>query len=119
MVASNTLDDVAHYERELTRYERELAAVARLYGRAVEVSDCVAQDVEADALVNRIRWLLYNHLGLRIGMSTDEWVWLDGQDDCRVEPLSSLEYRASGRLHCSLPEGHRQWTEPFAARISH
>lgn len=119
MVANHTFDDVAYYRLELTRHERELAALVRQYGRAAEVNDGVALEVEAEAFCDRVRWLLYNHLGLRIGMASDEWVWLDGQADCRVEALGTLELRAAGRFDCSLPEGRRQWTGPFEAMVSH
>jgi hypothetical protein len=115
----NTVDEVAYHDRELSRLERELAAVVRQYRRATEVKDGVALEVETEALSNRIRWLLYNHLGLQIGMTSDHWIWLNGDDSCRIEPLLvPLELRVSGRFYCSLPEGHRQWTEPFAAYIN-
>ena len=114
------LGDTMFDEKNFNRLERELAAVLRQYQRATEAGDHPAELVEAEAICSRIRWLLDFHLELRVGMSSDDWVWLDGQeDDCRIERLGAFELRIAGRLYCSLPEGHRQWTEPFVARISH
>src|SRR5262249_53773930 len=57
---------------------------------------------------------------LRVGMSSEDWIWLDGEDDCLIERLGPVELRATGRLYCTLPQGpRREWTEPFAAKMSH
>jgi len=69
MVANNTLDDIAYYDRELAQLQQELSAVVRQLGRAAEANDDVAQEVETEALADRIRRLLYNHVGLHIGMA--------------------------------------------------
>jgi len=118
MDVTNTFDEAAYYDRKLVRIERELAAVVRQYGRAAEASDDAAKEVEADALADRIKCLLYNHLGLRIGMASNDWVWLQGHEDCLVE-VAGMETRISGRIWCCLPEARREWTEPFAAEIGH
>jgi hypothetical protein len=104
---------------EFGRLQGELAAVVRQYRRAADASDEPAEEFEAGAVCDCIRRLLYEHLSLRVGMSSDEWVWLDGSENCTVEQLTPLEVRASGRLNCSVPESRRQWTEPFTAIIRH
>jgi hypothetical protein len=114
-------DEQAYHAKELTQLEQELAAVVRQFGRAAEANDRAAEGVEVDAVCRRIQWLLYHHLSLRLGDSDDDWFWLDlvPPEECHVEQVGRLELRASGRCWCSLPEGRRQWTEPFAASISH
>jgi hypothetical protein len=113
-------DDRTHNVDQLARLEAELAALVRQYGRAADASDTVAQEVEAAALCERVGWLLHHHLDLRIGMSSDKWVWLSGgPDECFVERYEQHDLRARGRIWCSLPEGRRQWTEPFVAEIRH
>src|SRR5262245_37681976 len=113
-----TPEEFASIERGLGSLQRELAAVLRQHQRATSARDQSAEVVEAEATIDRIRRLLYHHLELRVGMSSDKWVWLDGQDDCVVEALQPLEFRASGRLLCSLPEGRRrEWYEPFEAQV--
>src|SRR5713101_6491720 len=120
MPEETTFDQIAYHEHHLRCLERELAAVVRQYRRAGEGDDRAAEEVETEAICDRVRWLLYHHLDLRVGMSSDDWVWLNGQDShCRIERLGNLQLRASGRIYCSLADGHRQWTEPFAATISH
>jgi len=115
------MDESAHHTHELTRLEAELAAIVRQYDRAVKACDHMAQHVEAEAVCDRVRRLLHHHLGLRVGISSHDWVWLDGQeDDCIVERVGPVELRTAGRLICSLAEGPlRRWTEPFAASITH
>ncbi len=104
----------------LADLEVEVAALVRQYLRATEASDRAAREVEADAICDRIRRLLYHHLGLSVSDTDDDWFWLDGQEEgCRVELVGAMELKATGRLWCSLPEGRRQWTEPFAARVAH
>jgi hypothetical protein len=61
--------------------------------------------------------MLTIYLEARIGMSSQEWVWLDADETCQVE-LAGTEVKVWGRIWCSLPEGRREWTEPFAARIA-
>src|SRR5262249_16666516 len=113
-------DDMTYHDDNLKRLERELAAVVRQYRRATEGGDQPAEEVETEAISNRIRWLLYHHLDLRVGMSSDDWVWLTAKDDdCKIEGVGNLELRGAGRFYCSFWDGHRQWTEPFAAKISH
>lgn len=114
-----TPEELASIERSIERLERELAAILRQHQRATNARDESAKLVEADASIDRIRRLIYHHLDMRVGMSSDNWVWLDGQEDCTVEPLQPLEFRASGRLICSLPERRRrEWFEPFDVRVS-
>lgn len=99
--------------------ERELATLIRQYRRAFEANDRLAQDIEADAICERIRRLLYEHLELRVGMSSDQWFWLDGREHCQIDRAARQGIRATGRLICSLPEARRlEWSEPFAASIS-
>jgi hypothetical protein len=113
-------DDGTYNVDQLTRLAGELAALVRQYGRATDAGDVAAQEIEAQAICDRVRWLVYHHLDLRIGMSSDDWVWLNGEDDdCFVERPGEHGLRARGRIWCSLPEGRRQWTEPFAADIRH
>lgn len=113
-------DDGTYNVEQLTRLAGELAALVRQYGRATDAGVTVAKDVEAQAICDRVRWLVYHHLDLRIGMSSDDWVWLNVEDDDRiVERRGEHDLRARGRIWCSLPEGRRQWTEPFVADIKH
>jgi len=92
----------------------------RQYARASDVSDLSARAIEAEALCDRIKWLLYHHLELRVGMSDHDWVWLNCHlDDCCVERSPPSEVHARGRIECTLAEGPRKaWTEPFAAKIT-
>lgn len=66
------MDDSIFPAEQLARLEREVAAVVRQYGRAAEAGDA-AQDVEAEAACDRIKWLLYHHLDLRGGLGDDNW----------------------------------------------
>jgi hypothetical protein len=113
-------DEFRYCLDQLARLEKELAALARQYGRAVDDGDAAAQQVEAEAICDRVKWLLYHHLDLRIGMGSDDWVWLNDNEGL-VDRTGDHVLQASGRIWCSLPEtGHRhQWSEPFAAKISH
>jgi hypothetical protein len=114
-------DNSTYNADRLARLERELAAVVRQYGRAADAGDGAAQEIEAEAISDRIRRLLYHHLDLRVGMSSENWIWLDGlEGGCRVERSGPVEMRACGRILCTLSEeGRWQWTEPFSADISH
>src|SRR5262245_6413107 len=105
-------DDSRYNEDQLARLERELAALVRQFRRAAAAGDLAAEGVEAEAICERIKWLLYHHLDLRVGMGSDDWIWLQGPgDDYRVEQVDPLQLQASGRLWCSLPEGgFREWT---------
>jgi hypothetical protein len=113
------MDEDAYNAAQLDRQEWEVAAAVRQYQRACEAGDDPAKEVETEAICDRVCRLLYHHLDLRLGMSSDDWVWLNGSYECRIEQMSTLEIRASGRVECSLPEGQRRWSEPFDARISH
>jgi hypothetical protein len=106
------------YAEILSDLERELAAIFRQYRRATEANDSAAVAVEVDEVACRIRRMLTIHLEARIGMSSADWVWLDGDDKCKVE-FEGTTMRVSGRIWCSLPEGRREWTEPFAAKVIH
>jgi hypothetical protein len=113
-------DDSSYFVDELTRLAEELAALVRQYGRALYARDSVAKKVEAEAISDRVRWLVYNHLALQVGITSDDWVWLNAGDDyCLVERCEEQDLRVRGRFWCSLPEGLRQWTEPFAADIQY
>ena len=113
-------DDGAFHAREITGLEREFAALVRQLTRATAASDHAAEAVEAKAICNHVRHLCYHHLALRIGETSDDWVWVEGLEDYHIEQIPPLQLRASGRVWCTLPEGvFRQWTEPFAATISH
>jgi hypothetical protein len=112
-------DETTYNVDQLARLEGKLGALVRQYGRAAEAGDALAQEVEAQAICDRVKWLAYHHLGLRIGISSDDWVWLNEDDDCVVESSGPHDLRARGRFWCSLPEGRRQWSEPFAAVIKH
>jgi hypothetical protein len=116
---SHIPENLARIEHVFERIERELAAILRQHQRATIAGDESAKLVEAEAAIDRIRWLLYHHLDLRVGISSDNWVWLDGQADCAVEPLEPWQFRTLGRITCSLPEGRRrEWFEPFEAQVS-
>jgi hypothetical protein len=106
------------YADILLELEGSLAAVFRQYRRAVEADDRAAIALEKDAVACWVRRMITIHLEARIGMSSEDWVWLDADDVCHVE-LVGTEMKVSGRIWCSLPEGRREWTEPFAARIVH
>jgi hypothetical protein len=113
-------DDAGFNGDQLTRLAGELAALVRQYGRAADAGDTAAQELEGQAICDRVRWLMYHHLDLRVGMASDRWVWLNRDDvDCFVERGEGNDLRARGRIRCSLPEGQQEWTEPFAADIRH
>ena len=125
MIVTNDLDDDfgedgdGNYAHELARLETELAAVARQYGRAAEAHDDAAKAVEVEAIADRIRRMLYAHLEIRIGMTSNAWVWLDGQEAVQADLVGS-EIKVSGRILCTLAADFRvRWTEPFAAEITH
>jgi hypothetical protein len=121
MVPTEPQDDGGHYPTYaelLTDLECEVAAIFRQYRRATDAHDNAASVVEVDAIACRIRRMLYVHLEARVGMSSGQWVWLDGDDECNVEVEGTL-MSVSGRIWCSLPEGRREWTEPFSAQIVH
>jgi hypothetical protein len=106
-----------NYAHELFRVERELAAAVRQFGRASQSQDDPAKAIELEAIGDRIRRLLYVHLETQIGMSSDAWVWMDGQEEIQAE-LAGMELKASGRTQCTLANSPlRHWTEPFTAVI--
>lgn len=103
----------------LVELENEVAAIFRQYRRASDAHDAVALAMEADAIGCRIARMLYPHLDARIGISSGNWVWADGHDECNVV-VEETQMMVSGRLFCSLPKGRpREWTEPFSARFVH
>src|SRR5262249_16558289 len=94
------------------------AVIVRQFGRASQAQDVAAKIVEVQAIGDRIRRMLYVHLEIRIGMSSNAWVWLDGQEDVQVD-FAGTELKASGRILCTLANGpRRRWTEPFAAVLT-
>jgi len=106
-----------NYADDLLRAETELAAAIRQFDRASQAQDDPAKVIELEAIGDRIRRILYVHLEIRIGMTSDAWVWMDGQEDIRVE-LAGMELKASGRIRCTLANGPlRYWTEPFTAVV--
>lgn len=111
-------DEGRSYVDMLLEIERSLAAVIRQYRRAADANDSDALALERDSVACWIRRMITIHLEARIGMSSDDWVWLDGDEVCSIE-LAGAEMTVSGRIWCSLPEGRREWTEPFAARVVH
>src|SRR5262245_48822120 len=117
MVASRVFDDEhdGKLANELSRLENELAAAIRQFARATEARDDAATAVETETIADRIRRMLYVHLEIRIGMSSDDWVWLDGQEDFQVD-VTGTETKVSGRIYCTLPTAgpRRDWTEPVA-----
>jgi hypothetical protein len=125
MIVTNNFDDDfgedggRNFAHELFLLERELSAAVRQFGRAADAHDDAAKAIEVEAIADRIRRMLYVHLEIRIGMSSDAWVWLDGQENVRVE-LAGTEMSLSGRILCALANSlRRQWTEPFAAVVTH
>jgi hypothetical protein len=120
MIASRGFDndfDEDHGKRanELVGLENELAAAIRQFARATAAHDDAATAIETETIADRIRRMLYLHLEIRIGMSSDDWVWLDGQEDFQVH-VSGTETKVSGRIYCTLPAKgpRREWTEPVA-----
>jgi hypothetical protein len=110
--------DTFHHDW-LTDLEGQVAALVRQYLRAAKARDRAALDVETQTIGDRVHSLLYHHLGLRVGESSDNWFWLSATKACAVELQGLLDIRAVGQMWCSLPERRREWTEPFEARFMH
>lgn len=115
---ANPCGDERTLAEMLIEIERSLAATIRQYGRAIHANDPDAVAIEKNGLACWIRRMITDHFEARLGLTSLDWVWLDAEDECEVT-LAGLELTASGRIWCSLPDGRREWTEPFAAVITH
>ncbi len=100
--------------------EKELAAGIRQFARAMGTNDDAAIALEIETVAERVKSLLFIHLEIRIGMGSDSWVWLDGQEGFEME-VTGCETNLSGRIWCTLPTAgpRREWTEPVAGLIMH
>jgi hypothetical protein len=101
----------------IAELEVAVAALTRQLDRAASAADGPAVAVEREAICERVRELVYHHLGCAVGETSDDWVWLSGVlDGWAMERPGPTDLSASGQVWCSLPEGGwRDWAEPFAA----
>src|SRR2546423_190756 len=98
MILATTVTAITHTNSSVWRESSQPPFVS--IARAVQAQDDAAKTVEIEAIADRIRRMLYVHMEIRIGMSSDDWVWLDSQEDVEVE-LTDLEMNASGRILCT------------------
>lgn len=100
----------------IAELEGIVAALARQHDRAAAAGDDAAVAVEREAICSRVRELVYHHLGVAVGETSDDWVWLSvAVDGWAFERPGPTELSASGQVWCSLPEGGwRDWSEPVS-----
>jgi hypothetical protein len=100
----------------IAELEGIVAALARQLDRAAAAGDEAAVAVEREAICSRIRELVYHHLGVAVGETSDAWVWISvAVEGWAFDRPGPSELSASGQVWCSLPEGGwRDWSEPVS-----
>src|SRR5690349_18904987 len=110
--------DDTDYDGLFHDLEDELAALMRQYELAIRFDDRPAERMEVIAIGKRARRLLHFHLDLRIGISSNQWIWLGLEKNFRVKRLASHELEVVGRIVCHFPFDDRfvlrygVWSEP-------